>query len=542
MGLGDVFKANENEQLKAQISQKTNENEQLKAQIRQYESMITPEHRDIAQLRSEINGLKNEISRLSLDISNRRQLISNLDYEIAQKHKQTVSLDEELMFESFGLYTPRYSFTKSEQYKRRLDEVRDFQKTLIKNNGAVLGSQNWTVNGSAAQGKKMVADMQKLLLRAFNGECDDLVEKVKYNNFEASLKRINTSCDAISKLGSMMNISISPAYRSAKIDELTLAFEYAQIKQQEKEAEKEEKARLREEAKLQKEIEEERRKIEKEQTHYLNALAKLNVQLSANPSSPELIAKKQELEGHIADAEKALKDVDYREANKRAGYVYVISNIGAFGKNVYKIGMTRRLDPQERVDELGDASVPFGFDVHAMIFTDDAPKLEAALHKAFEDKKVNMVNPRREFFHVSLDEIKVVIQQNYDKTVEFNDYPDAEQWRISVKMRNGQFSEPEIPMPASVTAPDKNVPARTQQTQVHKNLAEQAIDIINTAKPGAECSYTLNSGVYSVVIRVNGTLAGRLRLSNFRCIKCDYFDTKQNVSFFGDINKIKGLI
>ncbi len=535
MGLMDVFKANENQQLRDRLAQ--------------LESMLTPEMQNAINISDEINRLEQikqqkiqEINEQQTAIRNNTQALNNIQYLIAQKEQQCASLDEELMFESFGLYTPRYSFTKSEQYKRRLDEVRDFQKTLIKNNGAVLGSQNWTVNGSAAQGKKMVADMQKLLLRAFNGECDDLVEKVKYNNFEASLKRINTSCDAISKLGSMMNISISPAYRSAKIDELTLAFEYAQIKQQEKEAEKEEKARLREEAKLQKEIEEERRKIEKEQTHYLNALAKLNVQLSANPSSPELIAKKQELEGHIADAEKALKDVDYREANKRAGYVYVISNIGAFGKNVYKIGMTRRLDPQERVDELGDASVPFGFDVHAMIFTDDAPKLEAALHKAFEDKKVNMVNPRREFFHVSLDEIKAVIQQNYDKTVEFNDYPDAEQWRISVKMRNGQFSEPEIPMPASVTVPNKNVPARTQQTQVHKNLAEQAIDIINTAKPGAECSYTLNSGVYSVVIRVNGTLAGRLRLSNFRCIKCDYFDTKQNVSFFGDINKIKGLI
>ncbi len=100
-----------------------------------------------------------------------------------------------------------------------------------------------------------------------------------------------------------------------------------------------------------------------------------------------------------------------------------------------KIGMTRRLDPQERVDELGDASVPFKFDVHAMIFSDDAPKLEAALHKAFEDKKVNMVNQRREFFNVTLDEIKEVIRKNFDKTVEFIDVPDAEQYRISQKMK-----------------------------------------------------------------------------------------------------------
>ena len=141
------------------------------------------------------------------------------------------------------------------------------------------------------------------------------------------------------------------------------------------------------------------------------------------------------MEEKIEDTEKAIKDVDYREANKRAGYVYIISNIGAFGENVYKIGMTRRLDPMERVYELGDASVPFNFDVHAMIFSDDAPKLENALHKAFEDRKLNMVNQRREFFNVTLDEIKKVVKENYDKTVEFIDLPEAEQYRVSEKMR-----------------------------------------------------------------------------------------------------------
>ena len=119
----------------------------------------------------------------------------------------------------------------------------------------------------------------------------------------------------------------------------------------------------------------------------------------------------------------------------KAGYVYVISNIGAFGENVYKIGMTRRLDPQDRIDELGDASVPFNFDVHVMIFSDDAPALESALHRAFEDKKVNMVNQRREFFNVSLEEIKKVIKEHFDKTVEFIDVPDAEQYRISQKIK-----------------------------------------------------------------------------------------------------------
>ena len=225
---------------------------------------------------------------------------------------------------------------------------------------------------------------------------------------------------------------------------MQLAFEYAQKKQQEKEEQREIKARMREEAKLQKEIEETRKKLEKEQTHYLNALAKINSQLleASETEKEALLKKKQELEEKINDTEKAIKDVDYREANKRAGYVYIISNIGAFGKDIYKIGMTRRLDPMERVYELGDASVPFNFDVHAMIFSDDAPKLEHALHKAFEDRKLNMVNQRREFFNVSLDEIKEVVKNNYDKTVEFIDLPSAEQFRISEKMRKESHKSP----------------------------------------------------------------------------------------------------
>ena len=232
-----------------------------------------------------------------------------------------------------------------------------------------------------------------------------------------------------------MNISITPAYLNLKVEELRLSFEYQQKKQQEKEAQKAARAELREAARLQKEIEAQRKKIEKEQTHYQTAYDHLLVQLQADPENKDLLDKKMDLESQLNDIDKAMKDIDYREANQRAGYVYVISNVGSFGENIYKIGMTRRLEPQDRVDKLGDASVPFKFDVHAMIFSDNAPALEAALHRAFEDRKLNMVNTRREFFYVTLDEIKQVVKENFDKTVEFIDFPDAEQYRTSLKMR-----------------------------------------------------------------------------------------------------------
>ena len=343
-------------------------------------------------------------------------------------------IDEELQVQDFGLYKPQFDFASSTDYAERLAEVRNNQKRLIKNGNAVTGSKDWTVNGNKSQGKKMVSDTQKLLLRAFNVECDEAVAKVRYTNYDASLNRIYKSAETISKLGKIMQIQVTQQYVNSKVEELRLAFEYRQKKQQEKEEQQAARAAMREATKLQKEIEEQRKKYEKEQTHYQTAYQKLLQQLQASPDNADLIAKKQEMELHLQDIEKALQDIDYREANHRAGYVYVISNIGSFGENVYKIGMTRRLDPQDRVDELGDASVPFNFDVHAMIFSDDAPALEAALHRAFENRKVNAVNHRREFFYVTLDEIKQVVRANFDRTVEFVDVPDAEQYRISRKM------------------------------------------------------------------------------------------------------------
>lgn len=394
---------------------------------------LLPEHQDIIKLKSEIQRLNNDICNINNQISTQTTLLNKTKTELEEKKKQIVETDEIILLQSFGLYEPKYSFVNAEQYKQRLTEIRNKQKESIKNKTAVTGFTNWTVNGSASQGRTMVNNTQKLLLRAFNSECDEIIEKVKYSNYDASVKRINTSINAISKLGVSMGISITGYYGRLKLDELALAFEYQLKKQQEKEEQQELKAQMREEAKLQKELEIERKVVEKQQNHYLNALEKVNKQLLEQPDNIELLERKKSLEENLSQTEQALKNLDYREANKKAGYVYVISNIGAFGENVYKIGMTRRLDPQERVDELGDASVPFKFDVHAMIFSEDAPALENALHHAFEKKRLNKVNTRKEFFNVTLDEIKEVVKANYDKTAEFIELAEAEQYRVSLK-------------------------------------------------------------------------------------------------------------
>lgn len=418
MGIKDIFNA----------SKIKEENENLK-------SLITPEMQDAFNLMDKVKSLQKQSASLENEIFTQTNIINELKSKIQQLKSQLIVFNDDVLVQEFGLYSPRYSYGTSDEYKEQLKEIRDQQKLCIKSNAAATGSTNFTYNDSSSKGAKMVKDMQKLLLRAFNSECDETISNVKYSNYDMSVKKITTSANAVAKLGKMLSIAITPQYYQLKINELTLAFEYQLKKQEEKEALKAARAEQREQAKIQKEIEEQKKKIEKEQSHYQTALEKLNSQLELHPEDLDLLNKKTELEDKLTDIDKALTDIDYRQANMKAGYVYIISNIGSFGEDVYKIGMTRRLDPQERIDELGDASVPFNFDVHAMIFSNDAPALETALHHAFENRKVNMVNQRREFFNVTLDEIKEVIKNNFDKTVEFIDNPDAEQYRISERMR-----------------------------------------------------------------------------------------------------------
>lgn len=409
--------------LSEQVETLTQSNDDLRA-------MILPEQFEIKKLEKQIALEKKRLDKTKSDV-----LTAQLEYKTLSA--QIVEANETILLQSFGLYTPHFDFMRADEYKSRLLEIRAKQKDMIKAKTAIYGATTWTVSGSVAKGKKMVSDMQKLLLRAFNAECDDIVEHVTYSNIETSEKRVTSSRDAISKLGDIMGIGISTEYYRLKLDELHLALEWQIKKQDEKEAQKAARAEMREAAKLAKELEAARLKLEKEQTHYQNALKKITVQLAAanDEDRAAIEAKKAELEQQLEKIDAEFKDVDYREANQRAGYVYIISNIGAFGEDVYKIGMTRRLDPMDRVDELGDASVPFDFDVHAMIFSNDAPALETALHNAFADRKLNFVNQRREFFHVTLDEIKRVVKENFDQSVEFIDVAPAEQYRESLLMR-----------------------------------------------------------------------------------------------------------
>ena len=309
---------------------------------------------------------------------------------------------------------------------------------MVKAKIATNHSLDYMVDGSKVRGKEFINDTIKLSLKAFNNECSNFIDKVKFNNINNLELKINKSFEQINALTDMQKVSIKKEYLELKIKELHIKYEYECKKQQEKEEQEAIKDRMREEALVQKEIEKELAKLEKEETHFTNAKVRLQEQIKSwnenDEKYKELMKKIEELDKKLEEVRENKFKAEKREQNTRAGYVYVISNIGSFGEDVYKIGMTRRLDPMDRVKELGSASVPFNFDVHAIIFSDDAPNLENQLHKRLSEYQVNKVNPRKEFFKVSLNEIESVVKEEFkEATIEFTKVAIAEEFRKSLE-------------------------------------------------------------------------------------------------------------
>ena len=305
--------------------------------------------------------------------------------------------------------------------KGQLDEVRATIKEMIRTGAAVDASETFTFNDSKVKGRKFVRDMAKMMLRAYNAEAENCVLTVKAGNGNVARNRLERARDQIVKLGALINLH----YHRLRIKELELTLQYQNAKKAEKEAEREERARLREQARAEKELRAERERLEKERQHYLNVLKA--VEEAGNSTEAE------KLRQQLAEIEEGINDVVTREANSRAGYVYVISNIGSFGERMVKIGMTRRLDPMDRVRELGDASVPFNFDVHALFFSDDAVSVETELHHRFAARRVNRINARREFFYATPAEVREALKDIAGNLLEFTEEPEAEQYRLSLE-------------------------------------------------------------------------------------------------------------
>lgn len=383
---------------------------------------------------NEIDAKKQDIEK---EIETNRNILNSVKLELKSIKDEIAAYSDISTIRSVGLYSFKYKFQSSDIYKGKLEEIRRKEKSAILDGEATTCHEEWTVDGSVSKGEAFTKKMSKIILRCFNNECDTVINRVKYNSVDIYKEKITKIFKSLNNVVSFTRISITDKYLKLKIDELTLAYEYELKKHQEQEERRIERERAREEEKLLKEIEERRKDIEKELNHYNRQIEQLNVLKSKSPAEDlqHLEDRSLFIEERINELNREIEEMDFREANKKAGYVYVISNIGSFGENVYKIGMTRRLEPKDRIDELSCASVPFKFDIHAMIFCEDAPKLEAELHKAFDKYKVNAVNSRKEFFRVDIEKIKEEVRNNYDKTVEFIDSPYSEQYIETMKLK-----------------------------------------------------------------------------------------------------------
>ncbi|MEX0810315.1 MAG: DUF4041 domain-containing protein [Dongiaceae bacterium] len=353
--------------------------------------------------------------------------LDEIQEQLKRSREAIVATDDLALLQEAGVYQYRHPLTDAVAYEKELTSIESQIKAMTrKDGGAVLAATSWTVNGSAAEGRAMVRDFSKLMLRAFNAEADNLVRSLKPYKLSGALSRLKKVADTIERLGKTMHIQISTPYYQLRARELELTADFLQKQAEEKEIERLERERLREERKAQQEIERERARLEKERQHYENALATL---MGKGDEAGILRLREQ-----LNEVDRAIENVDYRAANIRAGYVYLISNIGSFGEKMVKLGMTRRLDPMDRIRELSDASVPFNFDVHALFFSKDAVGIEAAMHERLADVRVNVVNRRREFFRVSPLEVKQHLSDLAGELLQFQELPEAIEYRQCLRV------------------------------------------------------------------------------------------------------------
>jgi len=393
-------------------------------------------------------GKKEEIQQ---DIENLRSSYKEKKSIFDKLVKEAAIYDEEIELAELGFYKPHFDFDTSEKYKDQIASVKSKQKQMVSEKTAVYCTTEWTVEGSKAKGRTMTNRGIRLTARAFNNECDSAVANVRWNNADRMEQRIEKTFDAINKLNESNAIIIAHEYLELKVEELRLAHEYREKKQQEKEEQAEIRRQMREETKLEEEMDEALKEEEKYQR--LLERAKEDAEKSTGMKLDKLQEKIESLSKELADAHEKSERAKSMAQQTKSGHVYVLSNIGSFGEEVYKIGMTRRLEPLDRVKELGDASVPFIFDTHAMIFSNDAPDLESALHKRFNMQRINLVNNRKEFFNVSLKDIEEEVRK-ISSDAEFIETAEARQYRESNAIR-AQRKESDARTDARSALPDE---------------------------------------------------------------------------------------
>ena len=407
--------------------------ERLENATLEAERIVTQAHQDLEAVKEEtsviqksnkelIKAAKEEVEQIKLDATkhaaniieeaeNKAKTIAGEAYDIAQnaEHYTNVVKAMKNVIEGYGdaYLKPTFSLLDElaeefgfDEAGQKLKEAREKSKMLIKNGDA--STCDYVENIRKTTAKNFVLD-------AFNGKVDTILSMIKKDNYGTLEQKIKDAYALVNNLGAAFrNARITPLYLDARLDELKWGVVVFELKQKEKEEQRRIKEQIREEEKARREYEKAMKDAAKEEEMIRKAMekAKLAIEKANEEQKAKFEQQLAELQVKLAEAEAKNQRALSMAQQTRSGHVYIISNIGSFGENVFKIGMTRRLEPLDRVKELGDASVPFPFDVHAMIYSEDAPSLETALHRFFVQNQVNKVNPRKEFFRIPLSEIK----------------------------------------------------------------------------------------------------------------------------------------
>ena len=402
----------------ARISMKTVEEQ--KREIEEFKNKYSP----IISIESELDRLRSSAEQVRQETEEVRAQYAEKRSTLKKLEQQVAIYDERISFAELGVYEPHFDFGDSETYKEGIKAVRERQKVMVSSKEATICPANWTVDGSRSKGQTMINRQTRLTMRAFNNECEAAIANTRWNNVVAMEKRILNAAKQINNANASMNLVIHEDYVALKLDELHLTHEYRERLK----IEKDERAELARAEREEKKLIAAAEAAEREERKFAELLNKARNQAGVDES------RIAELEAKLAAAQAESNRARAMAQMTRSGYVYIVSNIGSFGDDVVKIGLTRRLDPDDRVRELGDASVPFGFDTHAMIYSEDAPALEAALHKEFSDRRINASNLRKEFFRVTLEEVEGAVNVLAPDAGFFKDR-EAQEWHETLALR-----------------------------------------------------------------------------------------------------------
>lgn len=398
---------------------------------------IEERYKPIMDLDKEAESVQSSIDALNGTLHQLRSSYAEKKIIHDQLIKQVAVFDEKIAFAEMGVYEPHFDFNDSEEYRRNIEIVRGAQKAMVSAKTAVTCPTSWSVDGSIAKGQTMTNRNIKLTLRAFNNECDAAVANTRWSNVNAMEKRIGNAFSQINKLNESNRIFISEPYLKLRYQELFLTHEY----REKLKAEREERAELARAAKEEQKFIRDMERAEEDEARYQRLLskAKAEAEIAVGPKLDACNLQIAMLERDLAEAHAKFERAQAMAEKTRSGYVYIISNVGSFGTDVVKIGLTRRLDPNDRIRELGDASVPFVFDTHAIIYSEDAPALERALHSEFEVARINTQNYRKEFFKAKIEDVESAVKRLAPDAAFFKDI-EAQDYRETLLKRNAALA------------------------------------------------------------------------------------------------------